>query len=91
MNGLELLQNPAKGGIGRRALLLAEHRVVGLGELGSEFSLAETVNEQGQGHDEGESLDPLGLFDKNVASEEEGVFEEAKTALDVLLGFVLAQ
>jgi apolipoprotein N-acyltransferase len=35
--------------------------------------------------------DPLGLFDKDTAGEEEGVFEEAKAPLHMLLGFVLTQ
>ena len=41
VNGLQLLQNP---------LLLVEHRVIGLSELRSEFALAETVDQQTQGH-----------------------------------------
>jgi len=45
VNGLEFLPNPAKGGIARGAVLLVKHRVVGWGELGSEFSLTETVDE----------------------------------------------
>ena len=81
MNGLKLLQNPAKGGRAGGALLLVEHGVIGLGELRSELALAETVDQQGQGHDEGEGFHPLRLFDKDTAGEEERVFEEAKAAL----------
>jgi len=47
MNGLEFLQNSAKAGIARGAALLVKHRMAGLGELGSEFSLTETVDKQG--------------------------------------------
>jgi hypothetical protein len=84
MNGLKLLQNPAKGGRAGGALLLGKHGVIGLGELDSELALAETVDQPGQGHDEGEGFDPLGLFNKDAAGEGEGVFEEANAALDVL-------
>ena len=36
MNRLKLLQNPAKGRIASGALRLVEHRIIGLGKLGSE-------------------------------------------------------
>ena len=45
MNGLKLLQNPAKDRLTGCALLLVEHGFIGLGELGSEFALAETIDQ----------------------------------------------
>ena len=88
MNALKRLHNPAKGGLGGRLFALVQHGLL-LGVEGlPQFAFGEGIDHQGEGHDEGQGFHPLGLFDKDAAGKEEGVFEEAKAPFDSLLGFV---
>jgi hypothetical protein len=67
---------------------LVSHRLVLVFEGLAQLAFGQGVDHQGEGHDEGQSLDPLGLFDKDTTDKEQGVFEEAKPSFDGLLTFV---
>ena len=67
------------------------HRLILVFEGLAQLAFGQSIDHQSEGHDEGQGLDPLGLFDKDTTDKEEGVFEEAKPSLYGLLSFVFLQ
>ena len=91
MNTLKLLHNPTKGGLSSRLFALVAHRLVLVFEGLTQLAFCQGVDHQGEGHNQRQSLDPLGLFDKHTTDKEQGVFEEAKSSLYSLLSFIFLQ
>ena len=91
MNTLKLLHNPTKGGLSSRLFALVAHRLVLVFEGLTQLASCQGVDHQGESHNQGQGLDPLGLFDKDTTDKEQGVFEEAKPSLYSLLSFIFLQ
>ena len=88
---LKLLHNPSKGGLSSRLFALVAHGLVLVLEGVAQLAFGQGVDHQGECHNQGEGLDPLGLFDKDTTDKEEWVFEEAKPSLYGLLSFIFLQ
>ena len=67
---LKLLHHPSKGGLSGRLFALVAHRLVLVFAGLAQLAFCQGVDHQGKGHDEGQGLDPLGLFDKDTTDQE---------------------
>ena len=55
------------------------------------MTLPQSIDHQSKSHQHSQSDDPLGVFEKDTESEEQRIFEKAKTTFSRLLSLVLAQ
>ena len=61
---------------------MVAHGLVLVLEGVAQLAFGQGVDHQGEGHNQGEDLDPLGLFDKDTTDKEEGVFEREPLTAD---------
>ncbi len=63
METLKLLHNSSKDGFSGRLFALVVYRLVLVLEDRAQLVFCQRLDNQGEGHDQGQGLDPLGLFD----------------------------
>jgi hypothetical protein len=88
---LKLLHNPSKRGLECGPFALVKHRLLLLLKGLPELTFSQRIHQQRQRHNQGQSFDPLRLFDEDAAGKEQWVLEEAEATLNLLLLLVLLQ